>query len=630
MERSEERSSAQKGKAMRLGLLIAVKPYRDESLPGFLHRTAEANGLDGMFVTALFRSAICSSNGAGSLMEKMLPRWQGIAQEIGTPSTRPMPLWNLRRRRFCSICLAEAPYWRAQWDLSLATACPKHKIPLRDACQRCGQHFDWTQHPALACPTCGAIIPGMPTRSRANPDEIWLSTELRRLLGGRKVGRARHIEHLALDDFHELVFRLGACAARATANKPLKIPDSGSLATASPICRDGAAMLRDWPQGFIRVTQRIRVERESVGTWKLGEALGPLYDEIFEKLSDAKFQFIRDALEKFLLGNWQAPLALRHRRLGEAAVALHRWLPIREAASRLRLDPAIVARVIQTGEITGHAHSYKSGRVAQVVDMASLEIIADDLRNAISLRDAARRLGLSKERTVHLVNAGFLRALGGSPRAGEAWFIGTSELERLLAVGAAAPLVTIESREYVCFADLLKYSVREEDSFRTLFQACVGGAIQVVGVTNADRKPCHWIFERHSVTALLNRSSHVGRDMLTVENVAELLEVKQEVAYALVRHGTLKCRTVNVKGRPTRLVMPRDIDAFQGNYILGSELAKQLGRSPKSLANLLHQEGIAPAGGPTSTRRPCRQYYWKRSKSLDDYLRKNVKPSPTS
>jgi hypothetical protein len=268
-------------------------------------------------------------------------------------------------------------------------------------------------------------------------------------------------------------------------------------------------MLRDWPQGFIRVTQRIRVERESVEAWKLGEALGPLYDEIFEKLSDAKFQFIRDALEKFLLGNWQAPLALRHRRLGEAAVAMHRWLPIREAASRLRLEPAIIARVVGTGEVAGHAHSYESGRVTHAVDLASLEVVADELRSAISLRDAARRLGLSKERAVQLVTAGFLRALGGSPRAGEAWFIGTSELERLLAVGAVAPLNTGEHREYVCFADLLKYAVREEDSFKTLIQACVDGAIEVVGTTNADRKPCHWIFERHAVADLLDRSSRI-------------------------------------------------------------------------------------------------------------------------
>ncbi len=610
-----------------LGLLVEVKPYRDESLLGYLHRTATANGLSGVFVTDLFKSAVCSSTSTNGILGTMSSRWQGIAREIGTPSTRPMPLWNLRRRRFCSKCLAEAPYWRATWDLSLATACPKHRILLRDVCEHCGQPFDWTQHLALTCPACGANIRDMPTRCSVNADELWLSAELKRVLEERKAGRALHIEHLALEDFHELVFRLGACATRTTTAKPLKIADSGSLVTASPICKEGAAMLRDWPQGFLRAIQRIRVERESVRGWKLGEALGPLYDEIFEKLPDARFQFLRDALEKFLLENWQAPLALRHRRIGEAAVAMHRWLPIREAASRLRIESAIVARVIGTGEVAGQAHSYESGRVAHVVDLASLEAVANELRSAISLCDAARRLGLSKERATKLIDAGFLRAWGGAPRAGETWFIGTSELERLLAVGATAPLVTDESRGHVCFADLLKYTVREEESFKTLLRACIDGTIEVVGVTNADRKLCRWLFERHSVIALLNRSSRADRKLLTVVEVAKRLAIKQEMAYALTRHGAIKSRIVKIKGRLTSLVHPGDLDAFQRRYILGSELAKLLGCNPKSLIDLLLRHGIPPEGGPRSEKQPCRQYYWKRSKRLVDYLHQKSQPS---
>jgi len=611
-----------------LGLLVQVKPHADESLPGYLHGLAEANGLSGVLVVERFKSEIATGDELNRILPSANPSWLHIARELGAPSTRPMPVWNLRRRRFCGKCLAEKAYRRASWDLSLVTVCSRHRVQLHDACPHCRKPLDWNAHMTAACPACGGVLADDKDGTPAETGQLWLARELTRRPGSSAIRKNRCLAHLKLEELHELAFRLGACASRPNARKPLKIADSASLEIAFSICASGAAMLRDWPSGFSKCLDRIRVERNVQNTWKLAAALGPLYREIFERLPGPAFQFVRDALEKYMLDTWQAPLALRHRRLSVATIATHRWLPVDEAAARLTLSPAIVARVVEVGEVVGRYQKYESGRVACIVDTASLGKVADELRGAMTVEEVAQRFGLSKSRVVRVIDTGLLKVWGGAPRAGAMWFIGKNMVEELLRIGSKAPPVMDMGGDKVSFAHLLRYVAREENAFDAIMTASTNGTIKIVGLLGSGTRICDWVFERKAVNELLNQAKPARATELSIIEAATALAVKQEVAYALVRNGAIKSYERRILGRSARFVQLRDLEAFQRKYVFGSELAKWLARSPKSIVQLLLREGVAPAGGPTIAEGPCRQYYWRRSKKLTTFICKKTGRGP--
>jgi len=605
--------------ASMLGLLVHVEAHAGESLPGYLHRLGEANGLSGVFVTNLFKAEIRTSDDMLDSVAAIDPNWRGIAREMAAPSTRPMQLWNLRRRRFCGQCLAENGFRRAAWDLSLVTCCTKHRVRLRDTCRHCGKTFDWKEHATPWCSVCGGDLCDKGGANKADTSELWLVRELQFRLEGNASHRDGQLGHLALGELHEFGFRIGACASRPKARRPLKIADSGSLAEAAPVAAGAAALLQHWPCGFAQGLDRIRSERGRENVWKLGDAFGPIYREIYDHLPGPAFQFARDAVEQYVLDKWEAPLALRHRRLHIAAVEGHRWLSVDDAANRVGLDSAIVARVADAGELTCRSQVYDSGRVARVVDVAKLQEIADELRGTVTVEKAAGMLGLSKKRVVRLINAGILKAWGGKPSAGTTWHIGRSALENVLRLVMGAPSIERIDDDKVCLADMMRYTAREDGAFCAILTGVMNGTIKIAGTMKTERRIRGWVFERSAINDHLDRPVRFA-DEIGIVAVADILRIKQEVAYALVEHGAIRSRARKINGRETRVVRTQDIESFQAKYMFGSALAKSLGCSPKSLVSRLLTLGIRPAGGPVSTKRPCRQYYWKRSDRLNSML----------
>lgn len=602
-----------------LGLLVRITPYADESLPGFLHRLGEANGLSGTFMVERFKSENYAGQESCCIPAGVSASWRGIARELRAPSTRPMPIWNLRRRRYCGKCLGEMPYWRASWDLSLTTACPRHRVRLLDTCRHCGTALDWSAHMTPACPVCGhALSSDRPDYlPAASLEEIWLSRELALRLTGKGHLGNRHFEHLNLADFHEIAFRLGACAARPNARKPLKIADSGSLEAGRPICQAAAAMLRDWPNGFSRSLDHIRAQRNILETWKLGSALGPVYREVSRRFTAPEFRFVRDALEKYLQDAWQAPLALRHSNLSSSTISTHRWLPVDEISRRLDLKPSIVSRIANTGEVASRSRQYACGRIAQIIDATEVSRIADELRTAVDAEQAADLLGLSTARVKQLIRLRFLKIWGGSPTTGSTWLIGRKQIDAILGLDIDVPVLPHIGEYQVPVAHLLRHTFDGEHDFGAFMTGILVGDIDIVGLLGNSPRVSDWVVDQRQIDKLSDKPPTIGDADVSVVEAAKLLSVKQEVAYALVRHGAIKSRLQKVGNRTTRLVRRQDIEAFRRDYIFGSELAKILGKSPKSLVDVLKRRHVSPAGGPTVADRPCRQYYWRRSKALE-------------
>ena len=119
------------------------------------------------------------------------------------------------------------------------------------------------------------------------------------------------------------------------------------------------------------------------------------------------------------------------------------------------------------------------------------------------------------------------------------------------------------------------------------------------------------LFERELLRDWFSSKFHAAEGEMTITQVAVRLDVKQEVAYALVRAGLLETSARQVGRRTERCVSAESLAQFERRYVFGRDVARQLGCSPKAAAARLADQGVAPVAGPTLN--GCRQLLFERA-----------------
>lgn len=111
-------------------LLYRPRPLEQEGLNGYLLRLAEGNGLRGVVQLwpdrtrsldlLCLRLGIRSDPASYEKLARLAPQL--------TVEKSQHPVWNHHHSRFCATCLSESPVWKLEWELTLSTACPKHRL----------------------------------------------------------------------------------------------------------------------------------------------------------------------------------------------------------------------------------------------------------------------------------------------------------------------------------------------------------------------------------------------------------------------------------------------------------------------------------------------------------------------
>lgn len=157
-----------------LALPIPVTPYGDESGYGYLLRASTANGVS---ISAIRRLLGIGANErikrdhAGQLsqlfgcdlawLSQALPHGGARRQlsriEWYGHSFRAPTALRLKAGRICTGCLKERDYLRSVWDLSLYSACARHRRPMSEACIGCGRSLQWSRPAGTWC-VCGRFL----------------------------------------------------------------------------------------------------------------------------------------------------------------------------------------------------------------------------------------------------------------------------------------------------------------------------------------------------------------------------------------------------------------------------------------------------------------------------------------
>ena len=167
-------------------LLRTPRPFRDESMKGFIVRATEENGYG--FPSAIFdladvrvdlmtKGSVYTDQrwkNLSAVLNVDIPTLQELACLKGVEGNPPKA-YNLFGNRIhkyfvrvsapklCPGCLRDGNYARKIWDLAAFTCCPVHKTILIDKCPNCSEALSWNRDSVSVC-ACGydwrdAVLP---------------------------------------------------------------------------------------------------------------------------------------------------------------------------------------------------------------------------------------------------------------------------------------------------------------------------------------------------------------------------------------------------------------------------------------------------------------------------------------
>jgi hypothetical protein len=522
--------------------------------------------------------------------------------------------WVTRWARFCPGCLAARGTWHVAWEILFADACATCGTWLIDTCSECGMRLSWHRQGLLHC-GCGDLLISQ-SASSAPRAVAQLSAVLAAIAMGREIVEVGPAGSLTLSQLVRLIRLLGSYGASDGQRSPQKMRAIDRLETSWPIVCAAAEILCTWPNGFFMLLDRLKSLSPENSRGKLVGAFGGFYLALYKGFSHAAFDFLRRAFEDYVAANWTGAFARRNTRLAASVLDELSWIPASRAQGTLGVSRARLNALVADGKVKGELRLSAKGRKFLVVNKADVSAIQPLVHNVLSLEEAARGLGLKKTRLQVMLPIICPEARQRGDR-GSRWDIPSSWMERWNQLLEALSPVAGSSCDNVSLRQVLRYWPWTDEQLARLFADVQAGRMIPIGRSLDQYDIGGLQFEKTQLRDWFSCAVHGRAGELTIPQTAFQLDVKQEVAYALVRLGLLETSVRQVGRRTERCVSTASLEQFRQLYVFGRDLARQLGRSPKAVAALLASHDISPVAGPSLN--SCRQLLFQRT-ALGAYL----------
>ena len=599
--------------------MLRPQPGREEGPQGYFLRLAEAN----CFMPAELKQLGVRYEHAWFSRQRLLPD-QALDPDLHVHVNRmaglwqnKVRIWNQSHARFCPLCLAEIPVWKAGWEILFHDVCPRHGVWLVDQCGSCRQPIRWSRDSLLRCP-CGSDLreePPVPA-----PDN---SRRLSAILEARLLGRETEeclipLVGLEIEQVQRLVRYLGGYMDPVSGPKPLKLRKAGWMQASWPVSSLAAEILAQWPHAFYESWTRMQgpASGEKAG---LNTLFRRAYSYLYKGLKEGAFLQVRQAFETWLGEHWKGGLCRRNRRLTTQLLARVQWIPGKVAADQLGIPVNRLRSLVKEGYVDGQESLSTTGRRFLVVRRDQLEQISAKLAGEMTMTAAMEALGIGKVRMRRLLRLLFPTARRLDNREKMPWCVPRTEVEKLIAIGADLPVVSIPEEHQVSLAHVFKYWTWTAEEIVSLVETVKDGSLSPVAVLDCARGISRWVFDagplRAWQTALTNGQAH----WLTIPEAAVALGIKQQVAYWLTQNGYIPTsEKLSTTRRTGAHVRRDDIDRFKERYIFGRDIASTVGRSPRKTMRLLAAQGIYPIRGHSAEL--CRQLVYERTEEIQRFL----------
>ena len=526
-----------------------------------------------------------------------------LGAEIDVPGDlsafgKPSPAFIQRWARYCAHCIAQTRTWRLSWELRFADACPSCGQWLLERCPACDARQTWSRCRVCACQDCGA--PLLNVEQSAAPEAlVRLSRGLEDLALGERPVDLPVLCGLTLLDVGRLVRLLGAYGSRHGHRVPQKILDSDQLAVSWTISTVAAEVLATWPDGFHEQLRRMYAQASGDKARSLRGVFGGLYVALYRGFKQSRFDFLRSAFEEFIAASWAGAMGRRNARVKAELLDRLAWVHPRAACQRFSVTPSELKGLIARGSVAAVTRTSASGRAFQMVRKADLQSARRDCADFVTLEVAARELGLKRQRLSRILLTicpdAHKDADRGVPwRVPRAWL--HAWVERLRSY---PPISRSDATGLTSLGDRLRYGGRNDEEIISILLGVQHGKIEVAGVADGERRPSALLFRAEALQwAKAASAQPETARWLNAQQLAAVLQVKEQVAYHWMRIGLLAVSAFRERGRIVRRVHAKDAEEFQRLYVLGRDLAREFHVSPRWLARELRKAGAGQVSGP--------------------------------
>lgn len=397
-------------------LVVTPKPLPHESLMGYVLHLTEVNAypstsyilseLNGRWYnTAVGRPDATPLAGLAGLSPAEIDRLTMLPDGLSRAFVRvfgndlPSAEVKTSQPKVCPRCLEEGRRCEAFWDLAQAAACPRHQVELIAMCPSCHKPLRWSRKKVREC-RCGADLTAWPTTD--------VSPHLSGLMGLMQSltyrGDAcasvsadwRHLEHLTLRQLCKLLWVLSYVVQKAGANRRRSKARKNYRAELDKVAKS----LSDWPHNF-RTFLDDHYADVVVGPKPL-----PPFTKLFLWLNNGliknveggavAFRFLAEEVCRFAAGHWTKSSVRRELSLALTPATTFRWGTHAEACEVLSLHPMTLKKMIKAGELITKQVAGRDRR-GTVIDLEHAQSIKQSQHPAISVRDAAKKIGVSIE-----------------------------------------------------------------------------------------------------------------------------------------------------------------------------------------------------------------------------------------
>jgi hypothetical protein len=463
---------------------IQPEPY--EPPHGCLLRLAECNGLPGTqalhSITGLAVGRIKTGKNLESLAAILhcdVETLRGTAifesnnqrAVVGGQVLRPRADLTARSRRACPACLAGAPYHRLWWDWTFVSGCPFHNCMLAKICS-CGSPLTWKDGSPLKCRLCKDGDVRRLTLEPADPKVMAVDRwAIDRFLHPERAS-VHFIDRIPLGHAAEVMMRIGALSLGGYQPQRPRLSELGgshvvrahgfhSIVTGTV----DKALDRSY-EGYVAAIQDSTPSLGRMYGWFYswfvytgGLRLCPDLGEIILKNASKKIQVTRRAF-----------LPLLRDGMGS--------LTLGEAASMARVGFGTMRAMLRT---EGLIPKKQRRGVPVLVERATAERIAADMRQSLTLASLGGVLGLSVTALTKLVRSGLLPIwVHGGVQGQHRYLFRADDISRWIEpIFGAAPTVRGRPQGTVSLANAPRYC---SIAITVLVRAIVAGELKVVAV----------------------------------------------------------------------------------------------------------------------------------------------------
>jgi excisionase family DNA binding protein len=602
-------------------LLIRPYPATTEGPTGYIFRLAEVNF---MRPRDLIEMGITLQPQVLSLhhllpKEALFPELHAHVARMHRLQSEQSAIWNKRYARFCPLCLIAEPVWQASWELFFFDACPHHGGWLIDQCSTCGEHLDWHRDSLVRC-QCGSDL-----REEKPEEAPWYVKRLSIVMESILLNKPQpdypcSYPFVGLEpvELQTLIRYLGAYLDLQAGPKPLKIRCSGLLENSWAITSLASQVLFEWPSGFDQALTLL-LEDANSETVTLSSVFDQAYNYIYTGgLRSSSFIAVRDAFEAWLVEHWPNGANHRNRRLAESLLAEVEWIPAKQAEDQLGISRAQLSFLIQHGELEGHEIVTASGRRRMTVRKDQLAQLEEKLAGEITMTKAMEILGLNKARLQRIVKLLFPSSRRVNDQQLLPWCIPRFEVYGVVALGEEKDHVQVIEDCHITLRDVLQYWQWSGDEIVSLIEAIRSGEIQILSIWDGASGISRWVFDRATLKRWRASLENGRANWITIPELAEVLGVKQQVAYWLTQNNFIPSVKLGTLLHIGSRVKKKDVDRFLQTHLFGTEIADRIGRSPRKTMYMLRDTNIYPLRGESTE--ACRQAVYTKSDALIRFL----------